>query len=64
MDLPSHFDEHWKAVFARWQERSVKSTSTLKMKSFAESKKGKKVQDKGGASGAKEIARSQTQGAG
>lgn len=49
LDLPTHFDDHWKAVFARWQEKSVKNAGPKQMKTFAESKKGKRVQDKGGA---------------
>jgi hypothetical protein len=48
MDLPLNFDDHWKAVFARWQEKSVKSAGPKKMQTFAESKKGKKAQEKGG----------------
>lgn len=63
-DLPTHFDDHWKVVFARWQEKTAKTSSTLKMKTFAESKKAKKVQGGGKEPAGGAPSRSQTHGAG
>ena len=62
IDLPFNFDENWKVVFARWQEKSIRNAGPKQMKTFAESKKGKKVQDKGDGKETKGLAKSQTVG--
>ncbi len=49
-------------MFARWQEKSIRNAGPKQMKTFAESKKGKKVQDKGDGKETKGLTKSQTVG--
>jgi hypothetical protein len=43
MTLPGHFDQHFNALFARWEQKAREQQGPKTMKTFSETQKGKKV---------------------
>lgn len=49
MTLPGQFDQHFNAVFSRWEQKARELQGPKHMKTFSETQKGKKL--KGGGKG-------------
>ena len=57
--LPTHFDQHFNVLLQRWEQKKRDQEGAKKMKSFADTNKGKKVRGTGKEE-SKELSRSQT----